>query len=188
MAAGDLTTLATVKGYLPGIDALDTQFDTLLERLITAVSAKFTAEVGRSLASAAATETYNGHGGQRLTTKRFPIISVASLSIDGLAITPRASVGESGYVVDDATSIALEGYFFSQGLQNVVVTYTAGYATIPLDVEQVIVKMVCLQFRDKDRIGQGSRSMQGESVSYADGPVLAAWREVVDLYRAQLLG
>ena len=188
MAAGDLTTLAVVKGYLPGIDALDTQFDTLLERLITAVSAKFATEVGRPLATATTTEIFNGHGGQRLTPKRWPITAVTSLVVDGEAIAARASVGDSGYVIDDTTSLVLTGYYFSQGIQNVELTYTAGFTTIPSDVEQAVVKMVCLQFRDKDRIGQGSRSMQGESVSYSDGPVLAGWRDVVDLYRAQLLG
>ena len=184
MAAGDLTTLAVVKGYLPGIDALDTQFDALLERLITAVSAQFTNEVGRDLSSSSATETYNGHGGRRLTPKRWPITAVASLVVDGEAIAARPDVASDGYVIDDETSIVLCGSWFATGTQNVVLTYTAGYTSIPTDVEQAVVKMVALQFRDRDRVGQSSRSMQGESVSYGDAPVLAYWRSVVDSYSA----
>ena len=91
MAAGDLTTLAVVKGYLPGIDALDTQFDDLLGRLITAVSAQFTNDVGRDLSSFEATEVYNGHGGQRLTPLRWPITAVSAMTIDGATIAARAS-------------------------------------------------------------------------------------------------
>lgn len=188
MAAGDLTTLATVKGYLPGIDALDTQFDDLLTRLITAVSVQFTREVGRSLATASATEVYNGHGGQRLTPARWPITAVAALTVDGVAVTARATVTGDGYVIDGQTSVLLVGSYFTEGAQNVSLTYTAGHATIPLDVEQAVIKMVSLQFRDRDRIGQGSRSMAGESVSYADAPVLAYWRNVVDSYREPIFG
>lgn len=188
MAAGDLTTLATVRAYLPGIDALDTQFDDLLTRLITAVSTQFATEVGRVLASATATEVYSGHGGQRLTTKRWPITAVTSVYVDGELVPERPAVGESGWVIDEETSICLDGSFWSRGLQNVEVEYTAGYVTIPGDVEQAVVKMVCLQFTDRNRIGQASRSMTGESVSYADAPVIALWRNTVDAYRAPNVG
>lgn len=184
MAAGDLTTLAVVKGYLPGLDPVDTQFDDLLARLISAVSAQFTGEVGRDLSSASATEVYDGHGGKRLTPNRWPITAVSSLTVDGEAIAARASVTGTGYVIDNGTSIVLAGYRFTEGTQNVSLTYTAGYTTMPSDVEQAVVKMVALQFKDKDRIGQGSRSVSGESVSYADAPVLAYWRSVVDAYTA----
>jgi hypothetical protein len=188
MAAGDLTTLTVVKGYLPGLEPTDNSFDTLLTRLITSVSTQFTTEVGRSLASETAAETYNGHGGQRLTPARWPVTAVTSLVVDGETIAARAALGESGYIIDGQTSVVLDGYYYARGTQNVVLTYTAGFVTIPADVEQAVVKMVCLQFRDKDRIGKSSGSAQGESVSYADGPVLAAWRNTVESYRAQLLG
>lgn len=182
MAAGDLTTLAVVKGYLPGLDVLDTTYDDLLTRLITAVSAQFANEVGRDLASVEATEVYNGHGRQRLTPWRWPITAVSTLTVDGESIAARASVTESGYVVDDGTSVCLVGYWFTRGVQNVSLKYTAGFTTIPEDIQQAVVKMVALQFRDKDRVGQGSRSGLGESVSYSDAPVLAYWRSVVDSY------
>lgn len=180
----DLTTLAVVKDYLPGLDPVDTTYDVLLARLLSAVSDQFTGEVGRDLASSAGTEVYSGHGGTRLTPARFPITAVAALSVDGTAIPARATLTDSGYVIDNGTSIVLDGYRFTTGINNVSITYTAGYVTMPADVVQAVVKMVSLQFRDKDRIGQGSRSMQGESVSYADAPVLAYWRSVVDAYAA----
>ena len=188
MAAGDLTTLATVRGYLPTIDPTDIQFDDLLTRLITAVSTQFTTDSGRVLASATATETYSGLGGQRLTPKRWPITAVTSVYIDGELVPERPAVGEAGWVIDEETSLCFDGYWLTQGLQNVELTYTAGYTVIPADVEQACIKMVCLQFSDRNRIGQNSRAIAGDSVNYADAPVLAYWRSVVDAYRTPRIG
>lgn len=188
MATGDLTTLAVVKGYLPGLDPTDTQYDVLLARLITAVSLQFANDINRDLAAATGiVEVFDGDGRQRITPRNYPITSVTSLVINGSTIPVRPSTVETGYFLDGQTSVCLSGYLFTKGAQNVVLTYSAGYATIPLDVEQAMVKMICLQFRDKDRIGQGSRSMQGESVSYSDAPVLAAYRNAVDNYKAPLV-
>ena len=91
-------------------------------------------------------------------------------------------------LIDEETSLCFDGYWLTEGLQNVGLTYTAGYTVIPADVEQAVIKMVCLQFSDRNRIGQNSRAIAGETVNYADAPVLSYWRSVVDAYRTPRIG
>lgn len=183
-----LVTLATVKGYLPSVSAGDGQWDDLLARLISATSIQFEGEAGRTLASAAATEVYDGDGSQSLTLRRWPVSAVTSVTVNGTVIPTRATVTGDGWVLGPDDRLYLSGYFFTYGLQNVSIVYTAGYSTVPADVQQAVCKMVALQFKDKDRIGQATRSIAGESSTYADAPVLAYWRSVVDAYRLPVPG
>lgn len=189
MAAGDLTTLATLKAYAPGLDpataGADTTFDDLLTRLITAVSDQFRSEAGTNPKQTTYTETRNGHGQAGMTLLNFPVISVTSVTVDGTVIPARATVNDSGWVLSAGGRIDLVGYKFTEGTSNVVFVYSAGYTDVPLDIEQAVIKMVLLQFHDRKRIGVASTSQAGTSTSFGDAPVLAYWRSVVDSYRAQ---
>lgn len=191
MAAGDLTTLANLKAYAPGLDPAaaggDTTFDELLGRLITAVSDQFRAEAGTNPKQTSYVETRNGHGQAGMTLLNFPVISVSSVKVDGATIPARVAVTDSGWVLGPGGRLELVGYRFTEGVANVEVTYSAGYATIPGDIEQAVVKMVALQFADRKRIGVASSSQAGISTSFGDGPVLAYWRAVVDSYRVQAI-
>jgi hypothetical protein len=189
MAAGDLTTLASLKAFMPGLDPAqaggDTTYDDLLGRLITAVSDQFKAEAGTSPTQTTYTEARNGHGQAGMTLLNFPVISVTSVKVDGTTIPARPSVSESGWVLSSGGRVELVGYRFTEGIANVEFVYSAGYATVPFDIEQAIIKMVALQFSDRKRIGVASTSQAGMSTSFGDAPVLAYWRSVVDSYRVQ---
>lgn len=190
-APGDLTTLATLKAYAPGLDpaaaGTDSTFDELLGRLITAVSDQMVSELGFSPQSSAVTELRNGHGRKAMTLGRFPVISVTSVKVDGSTVPARSVVGGDGWVLSSGGVVELVGYSFTEGVANVEFGYTAGYATIPFDIEQAVIKMTLLQFQDRKRIGVASVSQAGASTSFGDGPVLAFWRSVVDAYRLQAI-
>jgi len=191
VAAGDLTTLANVKAYAPGLDpataGADTTYDDLLTRLITAVSDQMTVELGFSPKQSTVTELRNGHGQKAMTLNRFPVISVTSVKVDGNTIPARPAVGSAGWVLSSGGVLQLDGYRFDEGVLNVELGYQAGYATVPSDIEQAVIKMVLLQFQDRKRIGVSSTSQAGQSVSFGDAPVLAFWRSVVDSYRLQAI-
>lgn len=183
MATGDLTTPAQVKGYLPKVEVLDTQFDALLARLITATSDRFKADTNRTILKATVTETTSGSGATRLLLGEYPVVGVTSVTVDGELVPQRAAVGESGWVLM-GSCVELVGYVFARGVANVVVVYEAGYTAVPSDVEQAVIKMVALQFADRKRPGESSKAISGESISFNEGgPVLAYWRDVVDAYR-----
>ena len=170
MAFGDLTTLDDVKAWLQtGTDAYPSTDDVLLGRLITAASQFIQTWLNRQIALGDWQETRDGTGGQRLAFANIPVTAISSLSIDGLEIPPAPSPGGfgAGYVFSP-TELALRGYVFTRRAQNVIVTYTAGYAATPPDVAQACIELVAQRYSERTRIGEVSRAISGtETVSYS---------------------
>ena len=165
----DLCALADVKAFL-GITSSAT--DAVLSALITNVSAAIESYCNRTFASAAYTETRNGNGGWRLFLGNGPVTAVVSVAVDGQAIPAAADALASGYLFDEGT-LYLRGYCFSRGVQNVTVSYTAGYASVPGDVVQACVEAVAHHFAKRDRIDKASETLgtqQTISDSQADMP------------------
>lgn len=169
MAAGpdDLCTLAELKAWLPNQGNND---DANLQSLITNASSMILNEYlnrPHILASVLGTlnETYDGNGSDRLLPRNFPIISVSAVSVDGVAIP--ASQGFSagsqvaGYLFD-SRRVMLRGFRFCRGLQNVSLTYTAGYSSVPVDLKQAAIEAFALAYRQRPHIGEKSNSMGGQ--------------------------
>jgi hypothetical protein len=126
-APGDLTTLANVKAWRspPISTAAD---DAQISRVITAASGFILRWLQRSLVSQSHSETRNGTGGRELMLRHAPVTALASLSIDGVAISAAPDAVTHGYVLaGDSGMLYLRGYAFCRGVQNVVASYTAGY-------------------------------------------------------------
>lgn len=182
MATGDLTTLANVKAYLsPPLTT--TNDDAMLTRLVTAASQFIQTWLGRTIAATAYVETRNGLGGTRLFLRNRPVVSVASVTVDGVAIAPAAGPGQPGYLFDD-NSVYLTGTAFTRGPQNVAVAYTAGYAATPPELEQACIALVALRYKERDRIGQASKNLAGEVVSFAQKDMPADVQTLLDQYRS----
>jgi hypothetical protein len=182
MATGDLTTLANVKAYLspPLVTTAD---DALLSRLVTAASQFIQSWLNRTIATATYSETRNGAGGTRLFLRNRPVTAIASLTIDGVAIAPSSQppTGD-GYLFDDS-SLYLIGHCFTRGAQNVSVHYTAGFAATPPEIEQACIALVALRYKERDRIGQGSKNVGGETVSFQQKDMPADVATILDQYR-----
>lgn len=181
MSSGDLTTLANVKGYLPGL-ANTNAMDAVLARLITAASAWIRDYLNRDILEASYTEVLDGSGGPRLFVGQYPVTAVSALAVDGQAVSP------SGVVFKGAMLTRTDGGRFGRGLSNVVVTYTAGYAAVPSSIEKDCITLVCWRYRERERLGLVSKSLQtgGEVESYQTKDVpddvktsLNNWRKVV---------
>ncbi len=164
MAAGDLTTLANVKGWFSPPLAT-TSDDALLTRLITAASQFIQTWLGQQLAMQSYTETRDGKGGRKLAFTATPVIAVSALSIDGQSIPPAPDSLSPGYVFSP-TMLYLRGFCFTPGVQNVAVTYTAGYTTTPPEIEQACIELVALRYKERDRIGHVSKGVAGETVTF----------------------
>lgn len=126
-APGDLTTLATVKAWRsPPIST--TADDAQIARIITAASGFILRSLQRTLVSQSYTETRNGSGGRALMLRQAPVTALASLSVDGVAISAAADTLSPGYALDGEKGLVyLRGYAFYRGVQNVAVGYSAGY-------------------------------------------------------------
>jgi uncharacterized phiE125 gp8 family phage protein len=187
MAFGDLTTLDDVKAWLQTgqVPFPDTD-DALLARLITSASRFIEDWLGRQLISADWCETRDGNGGQLMVLANFPVTAVISLTIDGLNIPPAPADGGygAGYVFTP-TELALRGYVFTRRAQNVVVTYTAGYAAIPPDIAQACIELVCRRYRSRTRIGEVSRAVTGgDTVTFSSRDLSGDTMRLLDRYRA----
>lgn len=186
MAFGDLTTLGDVKVWLKtGQNAFPDTDDALLTRLIGAASQFIQNWLGRQIASGDWLEVRDGTGGTRLVFASTPVSAVLSLSIDGLAIPPAPDDGGfgAGYVFTPS-ELALRGYVFTCRTQNVIVAYTAGYATTPPDIAQACIEMVCRRYRERSRIGESGRSISGgEAVTFSPRDLGADIRLLLAPYR-----
>jgi hypothetical protein len=181
MAAGDLTTLDNVKGWLsPPLTT--TGDDALLTRLITAASQFIQTWLNRAIASETYSETRDGDGGQKLVFANAPVSAVASLTIDGEAIPLAPSAHWRGYVFSP-TVLYLQGRRFTPGFQNVAVSYTAGYDSTPPEIEQACIELVALRYKERDRIGQVSKNLAGEIVAFSQKDMPADVQTLIDQYR-----
>jgi hypothetical protein len=196
MATGDMTTLASVKEYLE-IATADTSVDSLLGRLITESSQQFVNDCNRQILSRSYTDQFSGsdlqppwarnsiwgglpgvflsrdpnRAGNGVTLRNYPVISVASLTIDNNVIPARdsADVTADGWVlVGDRVQLNGWQYLFSRGISNIVVVYTAGYAAVPSDVEGAVIRRCAFELRRRRHLGQKSIGVGRETVSFGD--------------------
>jgi hypothetical protein len=159
------TTLAEVKAYL---NIKGTADDALLTSLIAAASGfidNYTNRPG-GLAVAAYSDVRNGNGKAVMTMVNTPVQSVTGLIIDGEQMNqlPAPAVGQipgSPFFAFNENTLMLKGACFTKGIQNVGVTYTAGYPTIPAEIDQACIDLVALKYKQKDRIGKTSEALTG---------------------------
>jgi uncharacterized phiE125 gp8 family phage protein len=179
MTATDLTSLGAVKSWLGITTGTD---DAVLARLISAASGFIQSGLNRQLGQAAYTEIRNGPGGNRLVFANPPVTAVTSLEIDGETI-PAAGDGDApGYLVDERL-LYLRSYSFTEGIRNVTIRYIAGFAVIPPELEHACVELVALRYRERDRTGYASRSLQGESAAFALKDLPPGVETVLNKYR-----
>lgn len=189
MAAGpdDLCTLAELKAWLPNQGNND---DTTLQNLITNGSIFILSEYlnrPHILASVIGTlnENYDGNDSDRLLPHTFPIISVASVSVDGVAI-PQATTATAFGFLWDSRRVLLRGRRFCRGVQNVAISYTAGYASVPLDLKQAAIEAFALTYRQRTHIGEKTQTMSmggGVTVAFDMSSVPPRSLQVFQQYR-----
>jgi hypothetical protein len=117
-------------------------------------------------------EYYNGDGTSLLFLKQYPIVSITSITIDDTAVD---NVTDRDYVRYNPNNggLYLMGAVFTQGFQNVKITYEAGYAagSEPNEIINAVYELSTIIYKDSD-YGKGlvnvaSQSLpQGGSESY----------------------
>lgn len=179
----DLTTLEATKAYL-GLDVSDSDADEILGALIASSSAWFERETRRTFAKQTVNEVRGGNGTDTLYLRREPVVSVASVKMDGEVLPKQIAATDDGWRFAD-DRIYQRGRLFRRGAV-IEVEYVAGYETVPADVAQAVTVYAALQFREKDRLGQAMIVAGGQTVEtrFTGGsPAFAYVRSVVDAYR-----
>jgi len=175
----DLTTLANLKAWL---NLTATGDDALLGRLVTAASAFVENWLGRPIGLTGFVETRDGTGGTTLAFTVTPVTAVTALAIDGHPILPSPDGVAPGYVFSP-TRLALLGGGFRRGLGNIQLSYQAGYAGVPPEVEQATIALAALRYRERERIGLVSKGLAGETTSFAQKDMPADVATALQRYR-----
>lgn len=195
----DLTTIAAVKSWVgisSGTTGDDSQIQDIITAFSAQVlrwTGRGTQDgsfptVSPFTSVVSYTETYDGSGTLRQPIRNWPITSVTSLNVNGQSIPQSTSVNVWGWVIDgDAKFISMRGGYpssnrwspryqgavglpgFCDGIQNVAISYTAGFSTVPLDLEMAARKTCALYYKRRGWIGQRSQAMaQGAGSVFFD--------------------
>ena len=182
-----LTTLANARIHLNVPTSLvDADLDALLERFINEASAKVETFIDRKVLTRTYTEYQDGRSNNRILLKEWPVTAVAELWCDKSSefTDTKNLIDASDYRIVQESEIALICRHFSRGTQNIKIEYTAGYATVPYELEGATLWIVewLYEMRNDRRIGNKSKSKSGESATYlTEWPdwlvkVLMKWR------------
>lgn len=128
----DLITAADAQAAM---SAAGVSYSGDVQQLVTEVSAQIQQYLSRAIPSQSFSVTLDGIGGKRILLPNTPITAVSSLSVDGVAIPPAANATGSGFVFSQ-TTVMLRGYDFCRGVQNIALAYTAGFTTVPQDLQR----------------------------------------------------
>ncbi len=163
-----LITLATAKSHL-NIPTATTSEDVRVQLFIDAASARISKYCERIFEQT--TQTGELHSGRRqnvLLPNQYPVISVSALRISAARdwLSADSLVPASQYVISNfGQTITYDGYF-PNGSNNVFLTYVAGYATIPADLQLACLWAVEWYYRHRTRedMGKTTTSKGDESI------------------------
>lgn len=150
---GSFITKTNLKSEM-SIDTLDTDYDSLLDALATAVENIFDELTGRILLEGERTEYYNSEAyGSKIFLKNRPVKSQSDIQVWD---DPDWEWGSDSLIAAADIRVNLEvgivyydGSFF-EGSQSIKVVYTAGYtvANIPASIKEIFVRQACHWYSD----------------------------------------
>ncbi len=176
-----LAALADVEAWL-GLASGNTD-EALLTRLLTAASTFVETWCDRTLGVTAYSEVRDGNGLNRITPYVRPIVSVSGVTVDTTVVPAAPAFMQPGWWLA-GKSILLFGYEFCRGNSNVLLSYSAGFATIPADISQAVIELVAMRYRERSRIGLTSVHADGETTSYSLKDMPAQVATILSQYRA----
>lgn len=174
-----LTTAATVKAYKA---ITGTELDALIGTLVDRASAAVEAYLSRTILSASHTEVRDGNGGRSMMLEQYPVTAVSAVTINGQPIPQAIGFGQPGWRMANR-SVVLEGYRFDKGCANVQIDYTAGFSTVPADIEQACIETILLALERRNHIDVSSKSLAGETVSFITADLPPSARKALDPHR-----
>lgn len=148
--------------------------DPLVARLISATSAFIQNWLNRIIASNTYTQAFDGQNMQTLLLPQYPVTAVSGLTVNGATIAARPALtfpavysDGGGYTFTEAGRLAVTGYLFPRGYQNVTVSWTGGF--LIADEAQTIPASAPYELATITRWSAGDRG-----VTFADGTALTA--------------
>jgi len=155
-----LTTLANLKEVLGITDNTQNSLLTNLINRATDIIEKY-CNGKRFLLTTYTREEYNGTGSKMISLNHFPIITLTAYEQNqGTIGDPSWSTVEaSGIKAINETGQVYYSFGFARGIRNYRFTYTAGYATIPTDLEQACLDICVYIYNVRKNSGMKSESL-----------------------------
>ena len=169
-----LCDLQSAKRWL-GLTTEQTDDDVFITSLLSSSSAFIESCCNRSFTVSEHVVELDGNGRSALMLPDYPIVSVESVEVNGRAVN-------KGFRAVDYL-IVLNADVFPKGLRNVKITYTAGFEAIPADLQHACMELVGLRYKERDRIGEQSKSLAGETVSFFIRDLSPTAQSVVNQYK-----
>lgn len=169
--ADELTTFAQCQAIFKPASA----DQDMIETLITAASVWANNYTSRKLKAQTLTEYYDGDGSATLFLNEYPINSVTSIHQDAdreFASDTLIDSGDYVYYADRRKVIGTDTLWYS-GIQTIKVIYNAGYAVIPIDLENAMHILIDYWYKSYDahRFGVTSVGVADSRIAYeADIP------------------
>jgi uncharacterized phiE125 gp8 family phage protein len=132
--ASTIVELAEMRAFLNITDSTMTDKDTLIESLLDAYNDMIEDYLGVPCINSTYTaEKYDGDGTDTLFLKRYPIVSVTSLTLDA------AVMAAADYLIyADKGFIRYDNGIFTKDYQNISITYVAGHGAARTNVSNVL--------------------------------------------------
>jgi hypothetical protein len=205
--ANAIVTLAEAKAQL---NVVDSSMDTTIESWINESSAVIEDYTGRKFAVQSVTgEIQDGDGSRFLYPKYYPITQLSTETTPSTAQklaalqyrdTPTSTwtnvEDEINYIFLNTNKPFIELYrkTFDVGVENIKISYKAGFSTVPSDIKKVCVEMVQMWYNEYkgggDALGKStsSQTSMGGNFNVTWMDVDARWKLVLDRYRTITIG
>jgi len=142
-----------------------------LEKLINSASDFIERETGRTFKSTVYTnEEYDGNGLPSMWLKQWPVISLSSISyFDQYTQTTQQTLTENTdfYLTLESGRLDTTCGVWSRSVRNIRATYTAGYATIPEDLQSLCSRLVEMRLNLRGKTGFSSVRIGQYSEAYS---------------------
>lgn len=156
----------------------------LIEMILDAVTVEFQTNLSRSVLTATYDEVYDGQGTNALVLPNFPITAVSTLEVG--PPTGRTTLTQNTDYVFNKFGIQRLFGKFGRGVANIHVVYTAGYASVPLDLSMACAKTVAYRYKQMDRLGQSSKTMGQETVNFINTPFTQDVLQTLQQYQRRI--
>lgn len=158
-----LATLDNIKSYLAIANEAD---DDLLTRLLATSSALILQFINRDPVSQVYTQSFDGSNSARQMLSNFPVTAVSLVVVNDAVQVAAANTTATGYRFDKF-SVFLNYGVFTRGSQNILITYTAGYLSLPADLVQSCIDVASEMYRRRNRVGETTKSIGQGNTSYS---------------------
>jgi len=163
-----LVTRDNLKTFL-GIT--DSSKDALLDLLNDQVSAMVEKKCGRTFDETVYTdEEYDGTSEKKLVLKQFPVTATTTFKLERNWATDNSDdweeIDTDDYWVDNNEGIVTKLTEFLAGKQNYRATYSAGYGTIPYDLQYVVMQSIGLFLNKRRASGLKSETLGDHTVVF----------------------